>query len=404
MTHSIPPMCIDFPDDPRKQDACITGPQPLLRVVATGIDTAVFSAYGNIRPEALDAMRACVDRSLDSEPGEALFKIARTRHLVYHRRDTELHLEAPCQYHVKLRTTATRLPTAEVTLRSEFLWSISLADALERVGEVLDWLIESPDCALSRLELAVDVQGGGFSLRNLPAHSDPRWASSLKRRKGEYHNSQPIELRFGSRRNVEVMVYNKSYQVERKPFAEFIWKIWEDNGGSRTAETTRVEVRVTRDEIAESSVRERGPIQKKAPAILAYANELWQKATSSWLCLLYHPSNRPPKARDWPTDPRWRVIQNERFSSEPPPVPRIYRPSFDMDKNLCSIAGYLTSFAAMRRITDPETVLSILQKELEKRGHLLSIAFRRRVEQKMARYGVFPIDDDRCEEGPPTAS
>lgn len=310
-----------------------------MEVLASGIDTLYYSCAPGIGEERFAWFKAARDvedrREVVMVDGFALT-------VESHGAGKYPILLRAAEFSVQL-TGSTRIPTAFVQLRSEFIHAVGPQRAYEQSRAVIEVLCQRPagPSHASRVDVYADF--GGWTLTDEDRRgivSKAKVSTWLRAGSDEYETisvgTSPEHLR----------MYRKDIELRSKGgFADAFW-----NG--YVGPVVRVEAQLSGRKLAELGV-------VTVENALASYGTLWSHATTRF-CVLTVPGDGPRK--DWPVSARWLAVWSVgafRFpQSELVPVRAAAR---DQERIARGLLGYLATFAAYEGVFTGDEALARLR-------------------------------------------
>ena len=339
-----------------------------LTILRFGIDTLVFTFKGKLSEELLKDLEEKRERAqIGEEPipffvGEQeMFVLPKGRgkyRYVLQRGDLVIQL-----------TESRSIPTARVTLGAKGLVEsgpeVLYAQAERLCGE----LGADVANALSRIDLAVDIQG--FDL----THDDIRGFVCPANKRSEHFGGDRLETASWGKAPIMLRIYDKTQQVREKR-KEWWHHVWDRNPTYDPAQRVfRCEAEIHRAVLRELGVSSVASALSDPSRLLDYAMR--------W-CELRIPTGDQTKAR-WPLDPRWERIREATYSGKPVQRVRLAAALLDDRAVQTRFIGLVETHAARWKLKTWEDALESLAIDAEVYLDSEEIDFAAEVEKRRRR-------------------
>lgn len=304
-------------------------------------------------------------------------------------------------FHIQLarRKSGSKIPVAYVQIRSQFLTAVGVQQAVAQLRLVLSGMAElTGEPNVSRVDLFADYTSPII----LDAWDRKAWVTRASYIGTHFVHGEPSGWSIGSG-DLLARLYDKTLELQRSG-KDYLKPLWLAAGWTPDQPVYRMEFEFKNLVLKEMGVRDFASLLERQGA-------LWRYACEDWLRLAVPNSDDSTRAR-WATHPLWRELTDMAWdgiaSAERIPLRKDQAPS-----SLTLLRGYfsvLTSYMALRGITDPLEAASLLTTEAEadydrygvEAGIRFDAATRVRAAAKATRYclpypGTTPIDADQAQ-------
>lgn len=283
-------------------------------------------------------------------------------------------------FHIQLsrRKSGSKVPVAYVQLRSQFITSVGVEQAVRQLRWVLSSMADlSGEPNVSRVDLFADYSSSHL----LDSWTRDAWISRAHYIGTHFVQGAPSGWSIGGG-DLQARLYDKVLEL-RKSGKDYLQVLWAAAGWTPDQPVYRLEFQFRNTVLKELGVRDFG-------SLLSGQGGLWRYATEDWLRLA-----RPNPADDtksrWPTHPLWVELSAMpwagRDAAGRAPLRKDQAPSLDA---LCrSLFAVLTSYMAVRGLTDPieagYRLLDDCEAHFDRFGTEVGIPFDARTRTRAAR-------------------
>jgi len=226
-------------------------------------------------------------------------------------------------------------PGVKIELRSEFLWRMGSAQAVETILGLLGRTgAEIRSVMVSRADLCVDIL--------LPQEAWGEWVRKYivcraRHISPHFENGILTGISIG-RGNVSARLYDKPREIRTKSKKEWMYDIWGLNKVPEGCRIIRVEFQLRRPSLKELDIDSFTDLQQ-------HLEHLWAYCTKKWLRL----ADRPGKHHTQRTLlPWWGEVQEGFLGVQgAEPAVRVKAVSVDRRQLLAQISGLLSSYVAL---------------------------------------------------------
>lgn len=245
-------------------------------------------------------------------------------------------------------------PNVYVSLDSELLWRDGVIRATERVREIIASLGGSVAMVqVSRCDPCVDfLAPKRLTSQFLEDHRVPknRFQNSIK-------SGDDLETYYNGAKagEIQLRVYDKGRDTIKKNKLWFL-DVWNRDSCEGV---WRVEYQLRREALKQFGINELHDLEAKLPGV-------WARLTEDWFSLRL-PDNANTTRRS--VHPLWAIIQGcaKRFGTVVD-VRRVFAvPNGDAERYVRQIAGWSSSYAAARGITDRDEALELLLQDIRQK-------------------------------------
>jgi hypothetical protein len=356
-------------------------------VLQQGIDTLLFSVYGNLRPEYLEVLNAGKLAAQQSATGDwaasslpvfdGVAPLVHASGVKYYdwlcrSQDVSVTIRKPGK---------SPMPAAIVRVSAETLWRMGGGGmvAAESAQHWLRPIFEDDDVyrvVVKDVHLATDFQGWRPEITDL-AYNGPivKRADGLDPHLGERNELETIAA--GRSKELRVSLYNKGLQA-KKTGRCWVFDLWDATGRyDPTRDTWRNEFQFGRAFLHERGIETLDQLRDQLGA-------LWQYGMGWFSFRTPNPADAAHPHR-WPVAPHWAALTPWALA-EAVELPRVkvVRPKY---RRLASgLAGYLTSTMA---ITGTENPYEAIRVVMAAKGYE---DFDKLLRAKQERYAGFTMD------------
>lgn len=323
------------------------------KIVNTAIDSLYFSCKGTLDHDFINILEVLKNQAIESGKDE-IYKILDYKFAVkpYGGRGYKYKMENnsfSCSV-----TDSNNFPNLYIQIRASYLYELSDIKAYKKIKE---WIkksgifIDRPKTSLSRIDLCTDFQGFIFRKEDADrivckATSDSGYGL-LKNFTGFSFGKGDIVLR----------IYNKSFEIKQsnKDWMIEVWKkseLYNEKQG-----VWRIELQLRRNSLKQFNINNpEGSFDK--------LKGLWDYGLN-W-CQVKEISSNKQKSR-WKEDKSWQYIRENASFSGKKEVERVTE-SVNLTnerKIISGLAGYFTSYCAIKRLELFEEALPFIYRDFE---------------------------------------
>lgn len=353
-------------------------------VLRHGIDSLYLSFPGRLREEWIALLeRARTDAISPVESVQAQAQVSILDHLFEVKGGgSKLYrytLADGC-FHIQLsrRTGESQVPVAYVQLRSQFITSVGVAQAVSQLRLILSAMADlRGEPNVSRADLFADFT----SAIPLDAWERDAWITRAHYIGTHFVQGIPTGWSIGSG-DLQARLYDKLLELKRSG-KDYLRVLWAAAGWTPDQPVYRLEFQLRNTALKELGVR-------GFESLMLSQGPLWRYMTEDWLRLSVPCPTDDTKAR-WPTHPLWLELSAMPWTSEEtvqrtpmrkdqaPAQATLYR----------SLFAVLTSYMATHGLTDPidagHRLLSECEAHFDRYGVEVGIPFDARTQSRAAR-------------------
>lgn len=305
-------------------------------------------------------------------------------------------------FHIQLsrRRSGSQVPVAYVQLRSQFLTSVGVEQAVRQLRLVLSSMADlSGEPNVSRVDLFADYS----SPCPLDSWTRDAWISRAHYIGTHFVQGVPSGWSIGGG-DLQARLYDKVLELQ-KSGKDYLRVLWAAAGWTPDRPVHRLEFQVRNTPLKELGIRD-------FSSLMTGQGGLWRYMTEDWLRLAVPNPADDTKSR-WPTHPLWVELSAfpwaDQEAAERAPLRKDQAPSVDA---LCrSLFAVLTSYMAVSSLTDPieagHRLLDDCEAYFDRYGIETGIPFDARTHARAARKAVqfclpypinAPISADQAQE------
>ena len=238
----------------------------------------------------------------------------------------------------------------QVRISSEYLWAYGLMNSYYVIYNLISNIFGIPEkIKLSRVDLSMHISNANFI-----DNYEKAYKGNYRNSNVNYHNKYINSLTFGSRSSpIYCRIYDKSLEIIEQSKKTWFYDIWEKNNMD-IKNVWNVEFELKNEFFRNYNIF-------SPEELIEHLNTIWQFLTCEWLLKINIDNKRIDRCS---TNDLWKIVQNgySNFNSQEL-VKRDRQKDSEALAAIPAIAGYLTTYAAKRGITDiTSAVYEILQE------------------------------------------
>jgi hypothetical protein len=262
----------------------------------------------------------------------------------------------------------------KVKLFSKFLWTNGFENCFY---ESLDFIkrflkkstIDKDEYYLTKLDFCMDSDEISFCYNDKKGFVT-KVEDTVNRNKSGHFTGFVI----GEKGDISLNIYDKTLEIEthNKPWFKDIWtkKNW-----NKDKKVWRVEFRLNTIALNSYGIFTVEDFINKEKA-------LWHTLTTKWFRINMSHKNKKNISRN-EVKRKWKKVQKSENLETDKFLVRSYEKKGDLDSYTNAIAGYITSYAALRDIKDKNTIIDEIEELLDKHLRSKKISFEQAVEIKI---------------------
>jgi hypothetical protein len=276
------------------------------------------------------------------------------------------------------------VPVVMAQLRSDFLWRVGWREAAALTGNIARALLDAATAEqppiVSRLDMCADFQSW------IPCGADLDRFVCRARYRAAHHNGLDLTGFSFGRGVIVARLYDKTAELT-KSGKDWMHAVWQAGGYDPSSSVWRLECQLRREALRELQLPTLPDLERRLAS-------LWRYLLAHWLRLTVPVrSDRPER---WPTDPVWQILSQPDFCSVGEEVVRLRKLGADLDRIVCGLLGYLSSYAALKGQKSLSTSMRSAERAIKRRVYQHGQPFPEIVEQKRRRLAtVEPLDSSR---------
>lgn len=261
----------------------------------------------------------------------------------------------------------------KVKLFSKYLWANGFKNCFyESLDFIKQFLkkstIDKDEYYLTRLDFCMDSDEISFCLND-------KKGFVTKVRKKKYYDDSPDYTGFviGAKGDISLRMYNKTLEIESK---NKLWfkDIWSKKDWNKDKDVWRVEFQLKKPALNSYGI-------KSVEDFISKEKALWHTLTTKWFRINMSHKNRKNISRN-EVKRKWKKVQKNEDLETDKFLVRSYEKKGDLNIYTNAIAGYITSYAALRNIKDKTTVIDEIEELLDNHLKSKKISFKQAVEIK----------------------
>ena len=325
----------------------ITAPANYIRPLRHGVDSLYLSFPGGIDPhvammlQELKTAAQASDERVQCDAtyynGEHCFTVSpRGRgSFAFVLEDNWFRLELS-------NASAGVLPLAHVQVRSEYLTSVGVEEAISSLESLLpEFGTVTARPGVSRIDLFVDFT----TTADPTAFPGAHWVKRSRKRDVHEYRDYVTGITFGAGNEVSARLYDKTLEIQ-KSGKDYLKPLWAAQGWQEGETVWRMEFQVRREGLPEEL---KGPAAEVVPLF----GVLWRYLTTEWLRLAVPQESDENRTR-WPVHPLWEALAGVwDVPPESSPLMRVEKTRAPSDEAIFKAGMWgLTSFMAREGITE----------------------------------------------------